>query len=230
MSSYRKRKATAKDRANPYKRARTMVVPRTISSNARAVRLGAGPVPQRSFVTLKYCIGYQSPSTIFDKPFNLNSIYSPEVSGGHQPLGRDQYGALYNRYRVWSCSARVQATSYGTKPMAFALVPNNSTSTYSAFDVACEQKGAIMKVIPVQGQTISIYKKFSCRQITGTDKKGYMDDRFQALFGATPTENIILHLVFADTQSGALGNGDIQFRINLEYYVELFDPLPLAAS
>lgn len=39
--------------------------------------------------------------------FRINSLYDPDYSfGGHQPMGRDQWAALYNEYRIrrWFCN------------------------------------------------------------------------------------------------------------------------------
>lgn len=214
-------------------RTNPLVRPRYSTMRSQAVRLGSGPIPNRSFVVLKYCIGYQSDGTTFDKRFNMNSIFSPEYSGGHQPLGRDQYAVLYNRYRVWSCSARISCISQGsvTVPESVTLLANNSTNAYTTYDEACEQKGAITKIVAPGGADATIfYKKWSLLAVTGQTRQGYKDDRYQALMSAKPAEDIILHLLFATTQSAAVASTALQFRVNLEFYTELFDPIPVAQS
>lgn len=57
-------------------------------------------------------------STLFgtSKAFYLNSLYSPEVSGGHQPYGYDQLCAAtlpYDRYKVNGCKVKLMFVAPG---------------------------------------------------------------------------------------------------------------------
>jgi len=214
-------------------RAAIRASPLRASYASRSVQLGRGPVPAQSFVTLKYHLSWVSDGTTIDKRFNLNSIYAPEYSGGHQPLGRDQYGNLYNRYRVWSTSVRVDASTKGSvvTPMQVTMVATNSSSSYTDFDTAAEQAGAFTKMVPANGSTAThFFRKYYLPAVNGQTKTAYKDDRFQATFGASPSEIISLHLVHGTSAAGVPGSGDLLYNITLNFYVELYDPLPLAQS
>jgi len=241
MSSYRKRKYTAKDRAEAAKRSRS-VVPRAPSySRARTmsilsrggVNMGRGPIPQSAFVVLKYHDSVASNGTLIDTRLNMNSIFSPRVSGGHQPLGRDQYASLYNRYRVWAFSIRLEAVTAGTvvNGHQVSVLPNNSTSAYTDFDEAAENPGAVTKSVPALGSGVThIYKKWYLPRINGVTRDGYKDDRFQALIGASPSETLICHINYADMVPAVAAANNLLMTYTLNFYTELFDPVPLAKS
>lgn len=230
----RKRKPTSSRRlfgtaSTNRKRPRTMMVQR------QTVKIGKGPCPPKTVAILKYAQTFSSIGVAMDVRFRLNSIFSPDATGaGHQPLGRDQYAVFYNRYRVLKCKVTVIATPiFGiTKPWKLIVVPDNITTTYTLPDTALEQQNAVVLQGTKNGQFAGVkyVKTYYPHLITGVNKKEYQDDRFQAVFGSNPAEDIILHLVVANGDNTYPASGDVNFTYLAEYTVEMFDPLQIGAS
>lgn len=228
----RKRKPSSARRLFTRKRAR---VARTTTSPL-VVRLGRGPCPPKSVVTLKYNQNYASPGVIFDKMFNLNSIFSPEAAGGaHQPLGHDQWAVFYGRYRVRKVKMTLIVGSPTSISSALKIVvlADNVNSTYSTVELATEQIGSTVHVGNMSGPDgpIRITRTFYPNKVNGASAKEYnSDDRFAALMTANPTEKIMLHVLGSDIVGNAAAAGAVQYSILLEYTVEMFDAIPLAQS
>jgi len=214
--------------ATPYKR------PRTMQTTRMVVPVGRGPVPQQTIVTLRYNTVWKSDGTTYDKRFNLNSIYSPEYAGGHQPLGRDQYATFYNRYRVTKVKALIVAgsiTTYAGGAIKLVVVPDNATNILSDMIQAQEQRGASVHVSPASNTGPVICRRtFYPHQITGVTATEYKDDRFQPLINTKPTEDIMLHVCLTDLYNNVLTADAVHLTVTLEYTVCLFDPVPLASS
>lgn len=199
------------------------------------VQLGRGPIPASSVVTLRYSTSVEATGSNQEHVFNLNSIFDPDRTGtGHQPLGRDQYAALYNRYRVLSCRARIimciNAGILQTEPIVGCIVADNAGTAFSDFDTACEQQGSMTKCLGTGGGSITFARTFDCAKITGVTPTAYKDDRFQALMSADPAEIIALHILFSKVFGGQAPAGTVRIRVILDYKTELFDPLPIAGS
>ena len=220
----RKRKPTGKDRSTWSKRARASI-PRTVN-------MGKGPIAPKTVVTLKYTQSWLSDGTTYDTRWNLNSLFSPAYSGGHQPMGFDQYATFYNRYRVLKVKVRVDvgaSTSYTGGPYKIVLVADNDNASLTTMLTSIEQTGASVYTSKGAG-TITAVKTYYPHLITGVTKKEYQDDRFQALVSAKPTEDILLHVLLADIYNNTVATTTTQASIVMEYTCELFDPKPLAAS
>lgn len=73
-------------------------------------------VPKKQLVELTYCADVKVPNigeTTAPYMFRLNSLYDPNYtatsgSADHQPRGRDQWAALYNRYCVVGAKVKVE--------------------------------------------------------------------------------------------------------------------------
>lgn len=153
--------------------------------------------------------------------FLLNSIYDPNFTGvGHQPYGHDTFSALYNRYRVISCSFKVTASS-GTNVQLVALPANGGYS----FTTASEYKENPLCKYRIQssnGNLQPVTGKVHIPSLVGRTKAQYMaDDRYQAQFGSSPDELAVLNLGAFNSADGALSN--IPLNVELVYTVELFD-------
>jgi len=219
----RKRKAFRK--LTYGKRARSNPMQRQV------VNIGSGPVAQKSIVTLRYVMVYLNDGVTFDRRFNLNSLFSPEYSGGTQPLGRDQYATFYNRYRVLKCRVKIilAGNTGSTETTKIVLVPDNSTAQYSDASLAQSQKNS--SVHGVENNTAVITRTFYPNVINGNTMAQYKtDDRFQALMSAKPTENIMLHVINSTVDNVCKTASYLRFTVQLDYTAELFDPIPLAAS
>lgn len=167
--------------------------------------------------------------TVDDYQYNLNSIYDPNRTGtGHQPMGHDNYAAIYDRYRVYAVSWRI--TFPPTSDMYHVtVVPTNSATSYSDHSLACETPRAQTKSLGWYGGTSAVLKgKIYLPALIGSTTTQYKaDDRFQANFGTSPTESTILHIVTYNPSSGSI---TVRPNVQLFFHTELFDPIQLGQS
>jgi len=158
--------------------------------------------------------------------FRLNSIFDPNYTGaGHQPLGHDQLATIYGRYRVFGCSYKLTIVPNNSTVEAITVVPTNSVTTFSTYDDAVEQRASKSLTTHVQ-DTCYLRGYISLPSVTGVTKTQYKtDDRFQALFNTSPTEVIQLHIAGLSSSSTTKN-----YRIDMLFHVELFDPIQLTQS
>jgi hypothetical protein len=81
----------------------------------------------------------QGPGLLASHQFRINSLYDPDLTGGgHQPLGRDTYSAIYDYYKVLETHVHVThvSTQYVTgtvsKTSDSVLTDANGGSAYMA--------------------------------------------------------------------------------------------------
>lgn len=193
---------------------------------------GPGPVPKRVITKHKYVEEWASDGVTLDRRYNLNSLYSPDYTGGHQPYGRDTYAGLYNRYRVFAVRYRVfySTTSSATTTYRGCLLWNNDSSAQSNWGLIAERPGS--RTTEFSWTRHSVLKgHLTLANITGVTPVQYKtDDRFQAQAGATPSETIALHVFHADNTGNPAAANIVQIRVQLTFYCEWFDPLDLAQS
>lgn len=186
-------------------------------------------LPYSSLVTFGDALGVQ------DYIFNLNSIYDPDRTGvGHQPLGYDQWSAFYNRYRVIGAKVVVQACNQANVGTTMSIIGNNSAGLVLGSDAIMEQQH--MKRMVLSGanggkNAGTLVKYFSNARITGVSDYTYRSsDQYQAQFGANPSEVICGHIYQENLLALGGQASSVIARVNITYYVELFDRNTLALS
>lgn len=214
IRSGRRTKSTKKNRY-------TVTVPKSIT----------GGFAPRLKCNLVYCDVYGATAATGSdiRQYNLNSIFDPDRSGtGHQPMGHDQLGQIYNRYRVNSCTVTVHWTLTGANGAVMALLGNNTTSGFTNYTDMLEQQDCKSRAIIEFTPGAKIRKKYYLPKILGVTKTEYSgSDRHQAIFGATPTELAILHVGTADTRSASF---TYAYFIKMVYNCEFFDTIEVAQS
>jgi len=114
--TYKKRRTTRPKRTYKKRYSRSSRV------NAVARSPGQLPLPNRILTRHRYvqeCPLNANSSTAAGYTFALNGLYDPDISGsGHQPMGFDQFTALYQNYKV-----------LGAKVTAKFTIDAQSTST-----------------------------------------------------------------------------------------------------
>lgn len=198
-------------------------------------------VPDKLVTSLTYCSTSQYTPGVSaeDRVFNINSIFDPDRTGtGHQPMGRDQLVAFYNRYRVIDCSWRVDVMPQaGVGSILSVLVPNNETSSLaSSSETAMEtpyaqykwSEGYLATSVASDLRHIRQGGKMHLAKLYGvSDATFYGDDRYAAEFGSNPTESACLHVCTFNSDGNTLV---YNMCIKLIYTVEFFDRIQLAAS
>ena len=161
----------------------------------------------------------------------MNSIFDPDLSGtGHQPLGHDQWATFYNRYRVFKVSYVISMSTQTGYQNTLCLLPSNDSSVFTSTETMCEQPRAMMKQTSGQGDAIQFKGHVIPSRITGVKPSVYKsDDRYQAVFGASPAEQILLHIGHWSSLYGTQDTHSF-LNITLVYHTELFDPKPIGSS
>lgn len=209
---------------------RKMYKKRGVRKGARKILVNNAlqPIPQRYIAKHKYVANVTTDAN-GNYTFNLNSTFDPDrTGGGHQPYGRDQLAALYNRYRVISASWRIFAQN-STVPIQVAAIATNEVTTYTNMGSIVEAPRSKF-IIQMPGAAATVLKgHVSLPSLVGRSRVEYMgSDRYQADVNADPTEQCILS-VFAADSSGAYLVGQKLF-VEIMYCVEWFDVRTLAQS
>lgn len=167
--------------------------------------------------------------------FNLNSIYDPNRTGfGHQPYGRDEANAIYNRYRVISCSYTISSFNSGSSGDGYSIIaalPSNQEVVLSGGLAQAQETPRCKFITQAPNATLKVLKgTVYMPSLTGLTKAQYMaDDRYQAQMDADPNETLILN-IFTGAITGASETNTAKLSVVLEYTVELFDPKQLPGS
>ncbi len=216
------------------KRVSNRVSRRRGKSTKTLVVRGRGPISAMTIARLKYSQDFASSGSSIDQIFNLNSIYDPDRTGlGHQPYGHDTYESLYNRYRVTRCDYIIQFCNLDPAPQSAykcTVVANNSISGYTNDTLAAESPNAVTKLL-VSQQVVRFKGTFYPHMVSGVTKTEYKDDRFEALFGTSPSEQLGLHVIGATVLGGGVPAASyIKGTVTLIYTTEMYDPKELAQS
>jgi hypothetical protein len=204
-------------------------------SKANTVRIsGRNIVPERINVRLPYeavttITGDGTAGVTSDLVFRLGSIFDPDYTyTGHQPMGFDQYAALYNEYIVHGCTWHVQVIHSGsTLVNCLYTYPSRSASGSSNINTALEQPGATGTLIPnAGGPVVSVRGGWSARKWFGQNPLA-IDDIRSAVTG-NPYTDTYLHVGVASTTTGTAPV--LHLKIRLVYNVTFLRPQQLAGS
>lgn len=161
--------------------------------------------------------------------FNLNSLYDPNRTGtGHQPYGFDQLAAWYQRYRVYKCSWRIQASPGGIGWIT--VVPQNHAGVTTDRNLVNEFPRAVSRSVTAytglgQGLKGHIY----IPKLPAVKSYAYRsDDAYQALVSASPTEIICLSINWSPGNPSSTIACD--FMIHMVFTAEFFDPAFVTGS
>lgn len=207
---------------------------RTTRRRTKTISKGLQPFPSRHIVHMKYSQQIRITTAALDGQynFNLNSIHDPDQSGlGHQPYSSDTWSTIYNRYRVIACRYYIKAYSALNKTANFAILPANEIISATSVDQIKENPRARSGILaPITaGNPQTFTGKVYMPALTGRTKAQYTaDDRYQAAFGSSPAEQMILNL-YCENPDGTLVP-DVYASVVLTYIVELFDPKILPQS
>lgn len=121
--------------------------------------------------------------------FRANGLNDPEVAlGGHQPMGHDIMGQMYNRYIVLGSKIWVKLCNGTSTPMVVGIYLNDNQSVADAnWETLVESKKGTNKLLCENTRAVTVRSKFSCRKFFGVkdvrDNKGTLG----ANFGADPS-------------------------------------------
>jgi len=220
MSKTQKRRKATSGRFQPYQ----SLVPPQIRSNAPSL-------PIRLRQTFRYNeTALIAPTGTNDIQYNMNSIFEPTPGGGHQPLNRDQFATLYNRYLVLSAKVHVEYQATTTlvagspiQPQHVAICGTNGSTAITEVSTCNEQShGSITKISSVGAPAVVFNRTFHLKDIYGVDLETmFADDNYQAVLGATPVRVARLHIVSSHNGSAAFAG---YYSVSISYDTVLFSP------
>jgi len=161
--------------------------------------------------------------------FRLNSLFDPDYTGvGAQPLGFDQWAALYGSYRVIRASAKLTAAASVSQaiPMVMGFYPSTDATTESIIDNAMQKPRSSYQVVSWVGTNKNTVKRsYPLHAILGLTAEQYRTQpETAATVSANPGTPVYLTL-FAFNLNGtwsASASSNPTLVFELEFEVEFF--------
>lgn len=163
--------------------------------------------------------------------FAANGLFDPNITGtGHQPLGFDQYMALYNEYIVFGSTIKVIVQNsntvcaiagifledYGTTDTNMSKYIENGNGHYLV--LGAKDSGEDVKTLTHRADV----KKFSTQDVLASDA-------FTGYSTANPTDTHFYHVVIAPLDAST-DLGACNFSVEIRYDVLFRDPALTALS
>lgn len=162
------------------------------------------------------------------------SLNDPNLTAsGHYPMGRNQWSAFYNQYRIYGIGYKVTAYNTSAADVAnFTVIQKPNATAVVSIDQQWETQYAKTKQCGLFGSGTSskiISGYMSTAKICGITKQRLSnDDIFSALFTANPVSMAYLH-IYGSPADGA-GSLTLQLNVQLMFYVQMFDRHTLLTS
>ena len=175
--------------------------------------------------------------------YRANSVYDPYyAAGGHQPMGFDQWAAIYSRYTVLGAKITVRPTPTATPsviPMYYGVTLSGSANplgNYSTIDNILESKLTANKRLialhpagPSDSRQMgmSVVQKFSAKKFFGV-----ADVQDGAALSAVVSDNPAKDAFFGVWAAAIDGNdpGSMSFNVQIDYIVLFREPTNLNGS
>ncbi len=174
--------------------------------------------------------------------FRANSIFDPDYSGvGHQPMGHDQWAAIYERYTVLGSKITVTYTPSGTSNVNGSYMGVTLSGSvaplgnYTDIDNILESKltsatrtvgNTLSNGFP-RARDLSVSKTFSAKKFFGV--RDVQDGAaLSAQVGANPSRDAYFGVWTAAVDGG--DPGSISMRVQIDYIVLFKEPKNLDGS
>lgn len=194
-------------------------------------------IPDRYFCRLKFNQTLDYRPTVANPTsrqlWRGNSAYDPDQTGlGGQPLGFDQIMALYDNYRIYASSIKIQIMPLSTGSGNFikwSLYPSNTPSNDVSPDIGAEHPYAKSDFSASANQNFRTIRNFmSTKRILGY-KNIMTNDNFIGTAGTNPTSQWYWILDYLTV--GGVNNIDPGYlNVTITYYCEFFNRKDLAQS
>lgn len=202
--------------------------------------ISRNPITKTLMVRMKYCDRFTiNPSAGGVHAFHYfrwNSIFDPDYTAtGHQPLGRDQYAALYQHYYVAGAKATVtfsnDSNTAGNSCIVGLRTDDDFVTTTNGITEITEQPGATFAILGLRdgGSAVrSVTKRFSTRKHFGSTK---MWNRTNLGADMSTNPSTVAYLqVYAAPIDNSIDAGQISCYITIQYMVLLTDPQEIVQS
>jgi len=169
--------------------------------------------------------------TLASYVFRANGLYDPNyTSTGHQPMGFDQWSALYNHYVVLGSKMTVKVLPQETNvsPCIIGTFLTDGTAVpYTTPGSFIEAKRGPYRLFKATDRVVSLVQKYSSKkQFNVVDVKDNMD-RLGANVGADPTEEAMFNIWFFTMD---LSTASLNLFVTIDYIVEFSEPKDMTTS
>lgn len=177
-------------------------------SISRGIPLG---FPHKMLTKLRYVDTYSMTITtgsLAKQVMRWNSTFDPDATGGgHQPLYRDTFAAVYDQYCVVSAQIEVKLINPNSTTYVCGLTNEDDTSSASSVTVLCEQvKGKHTVLPPVTGSLSShtFRMNWDARKILNIDP--FTSQSYKTAVGSNPSEesDLVIWATNFDSSSGSI--------------------------
>lgn len=216
---------------------RTRVQPvKIVRRSNDIVQLRKLPLPETFKASLRYCS-----KTISLDPgvagipgqqlFATNGLFDPDVSGtGHQPMGYDQFMAIYSTYTVTSSKITVYGFNKDTATSQILSINSGYDSAIIYADQAIEQgEGAWVHMGPrgSNREIVKVSNSWNLKKLSG-DKAGPGDLLDSGTTGTNPS-NVAFYNILTDPNN-ATNTGACDIFVVIDYFVTFTKPKQLVQS
>lgn len=172
--------------------------------------------------------------------FNLNSITIPnpsQTSGSPLPQGLDEISFIYKHFMVYGALVRItfsNPSADGLRIGAFFLNSQDSQDlTALSLTTALSKRGCIVRDVNDSGsQKVFLKKYVNLRFLEGLTKNQFTSDvsEYQGVCTSTSGPSKIPKLKIACMNAKDTTQLTIQYRIEIDFYVKLYDRMTLTSS
>lgn len=209
---------------------------RNYRKRSRAVTGVSSIFPKSRRAVLRYSsnMTLSSPyGAIASDYIHLNGCYAVESSGGHQPMGFDEYSLLYNHYIVVgakvSCKVLDHTTGQAGPGMVGIIVTDTTSPPYTTHTSYIEAKKGSYRALTNQRNTVSFGIKYSTKKFYNlTDVKDNFD-RLGSSLGSNPSE-LALGLIWYQCLNSSDVDSTIIIAYTVDYIIEFSEPKDIQAS
>lgn len=228
----RGRRVTGTRRARPVRRYRRGIA--RISRPLNVVGANFGGFAKTAMCTMRYVDNLPAPngaaSTVDTYFFSCNGIFDPNISGGGgQPMGRDQWAAVYNHYVVTKSRIMAFFSPEGNTPanqlVVGITIDDEGALSDNATTTMMERGDTKFKIIPesntANGKITTLKHRFHSASHFSRTNITDNDQDLGAAVGSNPTEQ-----AYYCIWTGGLGDdiGIVNVCVVLEYTVIWSEP------
>lgn len=169
--------------------------------------------------------------------FRANSLFDPDYGvGGGQPMGFDQWTALYDQYVVTGSKITAYISyehqEINNPPMCVGIyLADDAVIPYTNWQGLVEaRKGSYRHMTAQQYRPVKVQSKFSCRKFFNIKDPVDAMDRVGAKSDADPSETAIF-IIWGST-TGNTGTDAVILNVNIimDFIVQWSEPKDLARS
>lgn len=197
------------------------------------------PYPQKLKRTLRYVHGVETfnpgvAGSAASYVFSANGMYDPNITGlGHQPMGFDEYMAVYDHYTVIGAKITVTFLSNDTSyPITFGVTAQDNNSAITNAEAAIENGRTLCETLTLKGgcrDQATISYPLSISKFFGKGKKIFGERSYSGDAGSNPSEQVYFVVWASPLNSSADATGG-QATIHIEYVAIFSEPRQMTQS